>query len=136
MRKSKTYNAILLLLFIIMFLAGLFFSSSNLMIVIKGIKTEGTVVDSYCPNNSCKSRIVNISYVDSSGSSHQITEIGTLFPLYNKGDKTVVYYDKYKPDNSVNFSGFTFIMPGLFLVLLLLPIFGLISLFKTRNVNR
>ena len=134
MRKSKTYNAILLIFLAVIFFTGLFFSSRDLLIVFNGTKTEGIVVDSYCPN-SCNRRIVNINYADNVGNSHQITEIGTLFPLYNKGDKTVVYYDKNKPGNSVDFSSFTFIIPALFLVLLTLPIFGLISLFKKVTVN-
>lgn len=116
--KSKSYNVFLALFLFAGSLVGFLFSINDVYLFFTGIRTEGVVSDAYCVT-TCRSRIVNVSYTDKSGSSHVLTLINSLSAgLYKKGDKVSVYYNKDKPALAVDFSLWIFIFPFLMLILL------------------
>ncbi len=82
----------------------------------RGEKTQGTVVDSLCGASCIKRPLTKIVFTDLTGNTYSFLKFGQFQPLRRIGDTVTVYYDIKNPNRATDFSGFSFLIPFVFLV--------------------
>ncbi len=129
-KKKGIYNLVLVSFLGLLLLFGLFISSRDLLLVLTGSKTEGTVIEATCYSGLCRVQSVRVSYRDSSSNEYIISEKvqrGTIF--YKTGQSTPVYYDQ---NRAIIFNPISIAWPFFILAI----VFGVIIVVRVNSKSK